>query len=399
MRVKWTREKIQEVANKYTRRRDFELNDTNAYAAASRRGILQEVCQHMPPTKEFDWTEEKLMAIANRYKVLKDFNENEQAAYAYAYKSGLYEKATAHMIKRKPIYTEDYLRQLVSNFKTVNEFREAHLVAYNTLRKKGLTHLLEHLEARNNWDEQSLREVASKYQTVKDFRVNETSAYATASARGVLMDITSHMPRKEVVRWTKKAIHELALKYKNRMAFETQATNAYAAATRRGILDEVCSHMTPRYRYWSYVDVANEALKYQTRNDFKHGTPSAYDAARRVFNCLDEVCAHMGKKVTGTANDAIYVWKADETLGDNVYKIGVTSYRFGDRRMKMVANTWGVAYEVVVFEKVRSAIEVEREVLKLGHKPDLPKLDGYTEFRVLTHDDMMAVSNIIAKHT
>jgi hypothetical protein len=45
--------------------------------------------------------------------------------------------------------------------------------------------------------------------------------------------------------------------------------------------------------------LSNEALKYNTRVDFKNGSPKAYDASRSR-KILDNVCSHMirlGRKV------------------------------------------------------------------------------------------------------
>lgn len=43
---------------------------------------------------------------------------------------------------------------------------------------------------------------------------------------------------------------------------------------------------------WTYEMLSNEALKYNTRVDFKKGSPKAYDASRSR-KILDNVCSHM----------------------------------------------------------------------------------------------------------
>lgn len=45
---KWTLEMLQAEAAKYSRRWEFQRASGNAYAAAARHGLLDQVCSHMP---------------------------------------------------------------------------------------------------------------------------------------------------------------------------------------------------------------------------------------------------------------------------------------------------------------------------------------------------------------
>jgi hypothetical protein len=46
-RVKWTKELIQKEAEKYGNRGEFQKKSPNAYSSALRKGIMDDVTQHM----------------------------------------------------------------------------------------------------------------------------------------------------------------------------------------------------------------------------------------------------------------------------------------------------------------------------------------------------------------
>ena len=92
--------------------------------------------------------------------------------------------------------------------------------------------------------------------------------------------------------WTKELVQEEALKYDTRNNFGTKSSGAYIAAHRNGWLDEVCSHMDFVLKSWTKKLVQEEALKYNTRSEFKTKSNGAYCAAQRN-GWLDEVCEHM----------------------------------------------------------------------------------------------------------
>ena len=51
--------------------------------------------------------------------------------------------------------------------------------------------------------------------------------------------------------------------------------------------------MKPKYsEKWDPESIKQEALKYPTRNKFKHGSQGAYHAALKL-EIIDEVCEHM----------------------------------------------------------------------------------------------------------
>ncbi len=70
MKTKWTKEMVSNEARKYTKRSEFARYANNAYYAAVRMGVLDEVCAHMPErslTKKYAETGKKMfIRYANR---------------------------------------------------------------------------------------------------------------------------------------------------------------------------------------------------------------------------------------------------------------------------------------------------------------------------------------------
>jgi hypothetical protein len=93
-------------------------------------------------------------------------------------------------------------------------------------------------------------------------------------------------------------------------------------------------------------------------------------------------------------NDAIYIWKAIGQYfnGEQVYKVGVTSSRLGDLRIKHVAKKIGIEYEIVTLRKVSgSAQALESKLMDHGFHPGYAGHDGATEFRAFTDSDLQSV--------
>jgi hypothetical protein len=90
----------------------------------------------------------------------------------------------------------------------------------------------------------------------------------------------------------------VALMYETRNEFKLGSPGAYVSARKKGWLDIVCSHMILQKGdrgYWNvFENVQEEVLKYKTRLEFKLGSPGAYNSAYRN-GWLDIVCSHMVK--------------------------------------------------------------------------------------------------------
>ena len=94
--IKWTKEKLQAEADKHKTKKDFKENNSSAYEYAKKDGLLDDLFKNhvnkgYSENKSSDehWTKEKLQKEANKHKTKKDFKENNSSAYEAAKKSGL----------------------------------------------------------------------------------------------------------------------------------------------------------------------------------------------------------------------------------------------------------------------------------------------------------------------
>jgi len=94
--------------------------------------------------------------------------------------------------------------------------------------------------------------------------------------------------------WTKEKCAEEALKYNSRIEFKTKNRYAYMKACEYKCLDEICKYDT-KYKvrnYWTKERCNEEALKYTKISDFMKHSKGAYSSADKN-GWLDEICSHI----------------------------------------------------------------------------------------------------------
>jgi hypothetical protein len=102
---KWTNGELKNQALKYTTKNDFIKNNPNAYNTAARRGILSEICEHMPTRKKIPreknpklkWTVEKIKLEALKYQRRDEFKLKSSGAWDAAQSLGILEEVCLHM--------------------------------------------------------------------------------------------------------------------------------------------------------------------------------------------------------------------------------------------------------------------------------------------------------------
>lgn len=100
-------------------------------------------------------------------------------------------------------------------------------------------------------------------------------------------------------------------------------------------------------------------------------------------------------------NDAIYVWKAIGQFynGVQLYKIGATSSRLADKRIKLVAKKIKMEFEIITLRSVPgSAQYLESKLLNFGLDPEFIGFDGATEFRALTDEVLTEIIQTIQNY-
>ncbi|QIG67871.1 hypothetical protein EVC29_071 [Rhizobium phage RHph_Y52] len=97
----WTDDRITEAAAKYTRRVDFQRSEPGAYFAAWQRGLIDEVCAHMPVVKRPNgyWNDlVKLKTEAATYRHRSAFEKGSPAAFKAAKRLGVLDEICSHMV-------------------------------------------------------------------------------------------------------------------------------------------------------------------------------------------------------------------------------------------------------------------------------------------------------------
>ena len=255
------------------------------------------------------------------------------------------------------------------------------------------------------WNLETLKTEALKYQTRQEFQKKNGAAYKAAGLLQIRDEICGHMIKLKNPKgyWTPEALHAEALKYDTKVDFRKKSNPAFLTASRQGLLDQICSHMEagklPNGHWLIKENCATEALKYMNRRAFSLGNPSAYHGADSN-GWLDEICSHMEFNPSSDS-DAVYIWKAiNHTFnGLQVYKFGTTSARLEDRRIEEVAKKADMDFEIVLLCKVREhASEIESKILEFGVNPHYRGFNGSSEFRALTNQELKAAINFVNKY-
>ncbi len=121
--------------------------------------------------------------------------------------------------------------------------------------------------------------------------------------------------------WTFEKCKEEALKFNSRTEFQNNSPSAWGKCRKNNWLDEVCSHMIELRKpkgYWTFEKCKEEALKFNSRLEFKLNSSSIWGICRKN-NWLDEVCSHM-KLIGNKYKRCIYSY---EFLDNSVY-VGLT---------------------------------------------------------------------------
>ena len=233
---KWTYNKCEEEALKYSHRYQFQLN-SNAYSAAARNGWVDDICGHMKRTG--NWY--------NRCVYVYEFSDN----HAYV---GLTYDLNKRILSRKKNKNDAVIKHNNKNniqpiIKQLTEYidvNEAAILEIFYIEKYKNDGWIILNVARggtvgnkpHKWDYETCKGVAKNFKTRNEFKKNNRSAYEAARLNKWLDEICGHM--KYVIKpWTFEACKLEAMKYRNRTEFHDKACGAYHAACRNKWLNEI----------------------------------------------------------------------------------------------------------------------------------------------------------------
>lgn len=185
-----------------------------------------------------------------------------------------------------------------------------------------------------------------------------------------------------------------ASRYSSRSKFDRYDPSGYLSAKRQGFLDQLIPSQGISARVTD-EQLRDRAGRYLNRTAFKYGDSSAFDIAvkRKMIKEL------FPKSCWAFDNDAFYMKLAIGEVfnGLPVYKVGVTSARRGDARLK--AQSWNSKMKhLTIIEPTRvvgNATDIEKFALSLGVNPKYARFEGSTEYRAFTEDEVQQIKDMV----
>lgn len=350
----YTSKQLQDIALKYSSYKEFREKSVGAYCSAKNKGILEEICKHMPTRRKttkyadkpnYDSCKEHALRFDSRSKFQKEDNRY----YGWALRHGIIDEICAHMPirgnqKKRCIYAAEFEdkcayigltyfaeRRWADHLRQQNSAVKKHIDTTGLTPKwKQLTDYIDYQEASKQegiWKEiyenkgwtilniaktgslgcpqgYTLEEVlqeAKKYDTLLAFSKSAPGYYQSAYRNGWLKNIRKIC--KPIWRggFTVEELREIFSKYNNIADLRRDRNAAISAAYKLGIMEELTKDyvVKPKKRYhitrFTELQLYDIAKCYKHRSDFRKGAPKAYDSAKRK-GILDKVCAHMEKK-------------------------------------------------------------------------------------------------------
>ena len=383
----WTKERCHEEALKYTNRKEFKKSD--AYYTSYKNGWVDEICSHFLSkkheyqTKEYSpekyWTKERCQEEALKYKNRTEFCKKSFSAYNIARLNGWNDEICSHMIRsRKPdgYWIKEHCHEEALKYKTRSQFESNSKGAYlSALRKGWLDQICSHMELCGSTHKRLVYKYVFSNNVIYigltynlDVRHNQHLRRGTMFKYCQLTGSTIPNPLVisngflhidaavkleydsilfyknngytvlnkakagslggSILKWTKEACQTEALKYDSKKEFREANNSAYNSAYKNGWLDEIISSFSipskKPYGYWTKERCHEEALKYMSKKEFCKKSGSAYTKAQEE-KWIDEICSHIisNRKPSGywskerCAEEALKYTSVKELINDN----------------------------------------------------------------------------------
>ena len=297
-RRKWTPDTIMACALEFQYRGEFINKFPSAYNAAKKLGILDKIFEHM------EWKGSRFFRhlyictfsdgsvyIGLSYDPRLRFKQhlNDKRLIIYKKSKELNEIPTLKILTDKPlpkgdaaemerklireyvdrgihvlndttrpagqlgagdiIYTEEYLREYASRFKTRRELQIENVNIYSIIIQRKLYHLFDHMEWRGNtkYDIEDIKNRVNKYKRIKDLKENDINVYRYLCQNNLLKELTSHMIRlRDDKKYTYEELKEVALKYNKIKDFMNNDHKMFRKSYRHPRYDDIVSHIPGR---------------------------------------------------------------------------------------------------------------------------------------------------------
>jgi len=294
----WIFERCKDEALMYNTRSEFNKKSTGAYLKSLKMGWLDEFCSHMFEFRKPRnyWTKEKCRKEALKYEHRVDFQKKSGTAYVLCRTNNWLDEFCSHMeilgdLYKRCIYAYEFPDNsvyvgLTFNVKKRNKDRK-------TKKNDGVTkHISETglqpkiIQLTDYIDVKSAIIKEGEYEKkYKDEGWTILNIAKTGSIGGGFKI------------WTKEICQIEALKYNTKKEFRENNGKAYNASYDHEWLNEICSHMKKMINvkgYWTKEKCQEESLKYNIKEEFRKYCSAAYGKACDN-KWIDEICSHMSE--------------------------------------------------------------------------------------------------------
>jgi len=142
MKAKWTKKSIKLEAKKYETKSQFQANNSSAYQAARRFGMIARLFPKKMQKKScVKWNRESVLKVLTTVKSRRQLKVLYNGAYLYALRTGMLSEAVVNLrpgFNKKGSFTLTQLEELASKYKTKKEFYNGNYNAYFFAYRHGL---------------------------------------------------------------------------------------------------------------------------------------------------------------------------------------------------------------------------------------------------------------------
>lgn len=283
-------------ALKYEYKKDFKLGSPKHYNRSITQNWYNDICNHMITKETLPqgyWTYSKCLEEIYKYEYKKDFITNCPTAYKVVRSNGWYDELSKHMkslghLYKRLVYVFEFSDNSAYVGLTDNSDRRysehlkrgsvsKHILKCPTFIYKELSDYIE------SGDAQELEHNTKLEYLSNDWKILNTGK----TGRNIGSLGGSYLI------WTLDKCMEESLKYTKMSDFAENSKSAYGSVIRNEWVDIIYKHAgyNNRYKIWTYEEVKEEALKYQTKNEFCKNNRPAYNKMYKE-KWLD-VCSHM----------------------------------------------------------------------------------------------------------
>ena len=297
----WTKEKLQEEANKYETVGEFLKNNKKAYEISHRKKILNDLFEnHTNLGRDKNrnpknyWTKDTLQKEADKYKTRYEFIKNNKSAYITSLHNKILDDLFKNHInngydenrKMNGYWTKENLQIEVDKHKTKNEFRKnnysAHIQAtrYNLLDELFKNHINQGYSDKEEWKENNYVIYAYELEKFNKVYIGLTNNIERRDKEHLFNEKTT----------LSKFCKENKLSYPKYKILEENLTSTDAQKQEKYWVDFYKDNEWGMFNIsktgglgfikikWTKNALQKEANKYITRGDFQKYNPSAYNS-------------------------------------------------------------------------------------------------------------------------